>query len=214
MLARHGITIRGDIRRERVGPQRLLQPGVAIVAEHVTPLPAILSRIGKNSQNLFAECLLKRLGHERALRKGRSPAVGSWETGREAVLEFCADAGIDVAGMVVSDGSGLSRDNRATARQFAAVLAHTYRHEHRDVFIGALSTAGEDGSLSRRMGDVAGRVLAKTGYMHGVRTLSGYVQTDAGRRLCFSVMFNGFKGSSAPFNRLHDDFCRALTSWE
>ena len=66
------------------------------------------------------------------------------------------------------------------------------------------------GTLQKRMKSVAGEVYAKTGYMRGIRTLSGYVRALDGRWYAFSVLFNGFKGSSAPYNRIHDQVCRIL----
>lgn len=214
-LRANGVTVQGRIRRERVRTADGHVPADCdVVATQVTPLPIVTSRIGKNSQNLFAECLLKRLGYEWSKRQGQARPVGSWETGRSAVEAFLARAGASTEGLVISDASGLSRANRASAADFVRVLAYMHRRPGWEAFYDSLSVGGRDGSLRKRMTDISGSVHAKTGYVRGVRTLSGYVETRGGRLLCFSVLFNGIRGRTAPYNKIHDDVCRLLAAWE
>ena len=85
-------------------------------------------------------------------------------------------------------------------------------HPHRELFVRSLSEAGKDGTLSKRLRNLPGQVFAKTGYMRGVRTLSGYAVTPQGRWRAFAVLFNGFKGKAAPYNELHDQVCRLLAT--
>ena len=173
-------------------------------------LAPVLARTGKNSQNLFAECLTKRLGYERARRQGRPDPQGTWANGSAALAEFLSTCRPRSTGARLVDGSGLSRDNRASAADFVAVLETMHRHRQRKLFVDSLAIAGQDGSLRKRMRDLPGAVYAKTGYLRGVRTLSGYAVTPQGRWRAFSVLFNGIKGSTAPFNDLHDKVCRIL----
>ena len=192
-------------------------------AEHKTSLADVLNRIGKDSQNLFAECLLKRLGYEWQRRRGSPEAIGTWAGGRAAIRAWLdslpgrtTDGVADRwAGMIIADGSGLSRTNRLTARQIVDLLTVMHGHPHGDFFAESLSVAGRDGSLHRkkRLRDLTGAVRAKTGTLSGVKALSGYVDTPSGRRLAFSVVFNGITGPSAPFNELHDRMCRILADW-
>ena len=186
---------------------------VEIVAEHRTPLADVMARVGKNSQNLFAEALFKRLGYESCRRTAGRPPVGSWETGTEALLDFAARAGISATAADIHDGSGLSRDNRLSAAQAVDLLAYMHRHAARELFAQSLAVAGKDGSLEKRMKDVRGVVRAKTGYIGGVRSLSGYVESNSGRTFAFSILFNGIKGGTAPFNKIHDEVCRLLAAW-
>ncbi len=46
--------------------------------------------------------------------------------------------------------------------------------------------------------------------MRGIRTLSGYVDAASGERFAVAVMFNGYRGSSAPYKEAQDRFCRFL----
>ena len=117
---------------------------------------------------------------------------------------------MDSRGLVVADGSGLSRRNACTARQLTAMLAWAYRQPFAPVLHDSLATAGVDGSLRKRLKDSDGRVHAKTGTMRGIRALAGYVDSDAGPRYAFAVLFNGYPGGSAPYNTIQDRFCRVL----
>ena len=213
-LRAHDIAINEDVRLGRARlPNGQWPDDLTILAEQRTPLAQVLSRAGKDSQNLFAEALLKRVGFEWERRAGRPNPEGSWKAGRAAMLDFAQRAGIDLAAADYQDASGLSRENRLSAAQAVALLSVMHRHRARDLFVNSLSVAGQDGTLKKRMGDIAGRVHAKTGYVNGVRTLSGYVVTPKGHWFAFSVLFNGIKGGTAPYNELHDSICRVLANW-
>jgi D-alanyl-D-alanine carboxypeptidase/D-alanyl-D-alanine-endopeptidase (penicillin-binding protein 4) len=210
-LTKRGIKVGGDIVRRRVRTQTgALPPDVQVVAEWVTPLSMVLARTGKHSQNMFAECLMKRLGYEWGVRQGYAAPQGTWSSGREAVNDFLTRIGASTDRVQVADGSGLSRLNRASAADMVAVLSYMHRHPHRKMLVDALSQAGTDGTLAKRMSDVPGVVYAKTGYLRGTRTLGGYVVTPQGRWRGFAVLFNGFKGGAAPYNKIHDEICRIL----
>ncbi len=208
-LTSRGVTIAGPTRYEAVARSASGLPGnLEIIGQHVTPLPDVLGRIGINSQNMCAEALCKRLGYEHT---GRT-TPGSWETGRQAIAAYLDSVGCARDGMVIADGSGLSRTNRVSAVQFVHVLRHMHEHPRRDLFRNSLAGTETGGTLKRRMRNIDGEVYAKTGYIRGVRTLSGYVRARSGRWFAFSVLFNGFQGSSAPYNRIHNEICRILAS--
>lgn len=211
VLSRNGITLAGTIKRDRLRQRNgKLPDDTTIVATHRTPIAAVLSRAGKNSQNLFAECLLKRSGYAWAKRRSATDPRGGWANGARAVVDAIQGAQIDTAGLVVADGSGLSRDNRCTARQLASLLAWSHRQEFGSLFHSSLATAGVDGSLRKRLKSSGGRVHAKTGTMRGVRALAGFVDSSDGPRFAFAIMFNGYNGSSTPYKEIQDRFCRVL----
>ncbi len=211
VLEKKGVNVAGAIRRERV---RLADGGLpatlAVIARHRTPIADVLKRAGKDSQNLFAECLLKRTGYAWAVRNGKIGPQGSWELGKEAVMATINRAGIDTLSLNVADGSGLSRDNRCTARQLARTIAWIHTQPGGQLFYDSLSIAGKDGSLRKRLTDLSGAVRGKTGTMHGIRTLSGYVDAGTAPKYAFAVMFNGYKGPSTPYRSVQDRICRIL----
>ena len=212
-LARAGVVVRGDVRRERVrSPSGALPSGFATIADYRTAIGDVMGRIGKNSQNLFAECLAKRIGYEHMRRSVPQSARGSWVSAASAINAFLASCGINTAGCVIGDASGLSRENRVTASQFVRVLTHMNKHSARGMFIDSLAVAGERGSLHDRMGVLGGSVVAKTGTLHGVSALSGYIGGTAHPRFAFSVIFNGIKGPTTPYRALQDELCRTLVA--
>ncbi|MEA2735819.1 MAG: hypothetical protein QOE14_2270, partial [Humisphaera sp.] len=138
---------------------------------------------------------------------------GGWKNGEEAVKAFLKRNRIDTDGIVIADGSGLSRDNRVTSRMISDVFRAMWRHRDKQTFFDSLSVSGTDGTIASRLKDLKGRVHAKTGFIGGVRSLSGYVQNDAGDWLVFSIIFNGFEGSARPFEDLQDNAIRVLAAW-
>lgn len=211
VLDENEITIGDDIRRERFRlPDGRLPESLHVIARHRTPIADVLSRAGKNSQNLFAECLLKRTGFAWSKRTGSPIPVGSWASGTQAVTAMMRSAGVDTTGFTVADGSGLSRENTCTARQQASLLAWAINSTWGHLLHDNLSVAGVDGSLRKRLRDAPGRVFAKTGTMTGVRSLAGYVDDDRGPRYAFAITFNGYRGPSTPYKLIQDDFCRTL----
>lgn len=210
-LADRGIPTTGQTRRQRVRrSDGSLPPNVTILDRQQTPLSAVLARAGKDSQNLFAECLLKRAGYAWAKRHHTPEPQGGWATGASAVGELLDLARIDGDGLTVADGSGLSRSNRCTAAQLARLLAWAQTQPFGRNLHESLATAGVDGSLRKRLKGSDGRIHAKTGTMKGIRALAGYVDSDAGPRFAFAVLFNGYPGSAGPYKAIQDRICEIL----
>jgi D-alanyl-D-alanine carboxypeptidase/D-alanyl-D-alanine-endopeptidase (penicillin-binding protein 4) len=98
---------------------------------------------------------------------------------------------------VIDDGSGLSRNNRMTTHALSTILLDLYRSKNWELFQGSLAVGGEDGTIDKYFGEARyrGKVRAKTGYISGVRALSGVCLTDTGPYI-FSILSNGPKGLS------------------
>jgi serine-type D-Ala-D-Ala carboxypeptidase/endopeptidase (penicillin-binding protein 4) len=184
------------------------------IAAITTHIQDVLDRCNSDSQNLYAEALLKRVGHEVT----REP--GSWSNGasvlRMTVAELLGPE--HAASMVVADGSGLSRENRVAPRTLTAWLERMQADPtHAERFIESLATPG-DGTLRRRFGDTSLRAMlhAKSGSINGVRCLSGYLtDPSTGRRLAFSVMVNDLRDGDPTLQalRLHEEIVTALDRW-
>lgn len=187
-LASRGITFAGSIVRGDTVPTGTvtkLKPGK-------TQITDILWRVNKNSQNLLAEGAAKLLGRAYAQRElGQADAVGSWANAESAIRAFFTKNRIDDSAFKFADGSGLSRENKVTTRLISDILLTMYKHPHYQTFYDSLTVGGVDGTIRNRFKDVPGRVHAKTGYIGGVRSLSGYVKTDSGKTLIFSIIYNG-----------------------
>jgi D-alanyl-D-alanine carboxypeptidase/D-alanyl-D-alanine-endopeptidase (penicillin-binding protein 4) len=102
--------------------------------------------------------------------------------------------GLDLSSAVLRDGSGLSHQNRVSARQVCELLVIMRRHPHAGVFRESLAVAGEEGSMKRRLsGSRRGRLVGKTGTLRQVSTLAGYLTRDGGGELAFALLINGNK---------------------
>jgi len=210
-LERDGMSVRGGLRRERTQREDgTLAKNIDVLATYETPLVDALARAGKNSQNFFAECLLKRAGFARMRRVGRPNPSGSWASGAIAAQAMFERAKINRHGLVIADGSGLSRTNRVTARQLAELLAWSAKTPFGPYLHDSLARGGVDGSLRKRMKDTRGRVSAKTGTMRGVCALAGYVDGDTDPRYAFAIIFNDYNGPSTPYRKIQDLVCKTL----
>lgn len=203
-LVAHGIQVSGSARiaDRPIGVDGQQLRRLAVVS---TPLQAALWRMNKDSCNVVAEHLFKLAGRE-------VEGLGTFESGGRAVLAVLRTLGVDPTGATCADGSGLSRDDRFTARQFVGVLRGLYLTNARDALLASMAILGEDGTLSSRLSGTAyaGRVRAKSGYIRQVSTLSGFAQTDSGEVIAFSVLTNGFRGNSTPMKELQHDVVKLL----
>jgi len=177
-----------------------------------TPLDRALFLANKDSDNTVTEHLFKAIG-------AQAEGQGSFASGARAMGHFLrSTVGVSTAGLVLADGSGLSRSNRVSARALAATLAsmHASPQPERDLFLRSLSVAGLDGTLTKRLREAPyrGAVRAKSGYIGGVSSLSGLAWTRSGRVLAFSILINGYatKYRNQDMKRIQDDLCRELVS--
>ena len=183
-LAANGIRRDGQVRRDH--SFRANPAAGKVIAVHETPLATVLARANKDSMNLYAESLCKRLGKE------ASGESGSWANGTLALADFLRGIGVADNQFHLDDGCGLSRENVISPRALTKVLAHAYHGANKDAFLISLSVAGIDGTLEDRFkgSDLRGRVTGKSGYINGVRSLSGYLRTKDGQFYAFSILMN------------------------
>ncbi len=200
VLAEEGVKIAGEIRRAPgAGKRPEFQPRVV----HRFRLLPALAVTNKESQNFYAEQILKTLGAEHG--------DGSWRGGRQAANLTLSKLGLDTNSYVLDDGCGLSRSNRASPRAFTALLVAMHRGPHSTEFRETLAVAGVDGTMSKRLNaePYRGRVWAKTGSISGVRAIGGYVHTRSDQWLAFSLLINNVRAS---VRTIQDDFCKLLVN--
>ncbi len=165
-----------------------------LLAVYTTSMADCLARSNKNSLGLVAESLLKTI----AAHSGPDKKNGSWERGRELIGAFLTELGLDESQFYIDDGSGLSRQNELTARTLTTVLRHLYKSSNWDLYSDSLSVGGIDGTLDGhfRQDKYKGRIRGKTGYIAGVKSLSGICYTDKGKYI-FSILGNNGPSRSA-----------------
>jgi D-alanyl-D-alanine carboxypeptidase/D-alanyl-D-alanine-endopeptidase (penicillin-binding protein 4) len=216
-LERRGVVFTGQTRtvdaQGRANGQPLqVSSLVEIAARKSPPLSVIAAQVLKPSQNLYAELLLRTLGK---MGPAADPRLSSEDAGVQAVRNFLTQAGIDPAGLVMLDGSGLSRADLVTADTTLQLLTYMNRHRFSAAFRDALPVAGVDGTLRTRMrGTPAqGNVRAKTGTLGTATSLAGYVLSSSGERLAFALMINNPPRDTNPRAEFTDAVAVLLASF-
>lgn len=190
VLKRKGITIAGQVKRDRELSAKRKSLGSAdkwrVLAIHETPLSTVLARANKDSVNLYAEAMCKLLGHE------TTGQPGSWSSGTAANAAFLKSLGVQESEFKLDDGSGLSKQNAISAEAFTKILAHEFHSPNAEAYRASMAIAGIDGTMKERFRglDLKGRVFAKSGYVNGVRTLSGYLHARDEQWYAFSILMN------------------------
>ena len=176
------------------------------LVKRTSPLVPVLRTMLKHSQNHYAEQVLRTIGAELY-------GTGSWEAGCRAAAGYLES--LDVTDVELSDGSGLSRDNRLSAAALTSLLL-----DQADGLLGSreedlLPVAGRDGTLEARLQQepYAGAIRAKTGTLFGVEGLSGYIRGPNGNRIAFSILVNCPGGRNSEMERLQNAICRTVVDY-
>lgn len=145
--------------------------------------------INKFSNNVMARQLFLSLSID------TPPAT--YEKSAAVIRTWLADLGINAPELVIENGSGLSRNDRASADTIAALLRSMWKSPNMPEMMASLPIAGEDGTMKKRgngvgseSGSGKGRAHLKTGYLEGVRTLAGYLLDTRGERWLLVAMVN------------------------
>jgi D-alanyl-D-alanine carboxypeptidase/D-alanyl-D-alanine-endopeptidase (penicillin-binding protein 4) len=187
LLEERGIDVRGE-------PLQTNAPRAATRLASVAspPLSALVERMLTTSDNTLAEALARQVAiaeHKQATFAG----------GAAAVTQAVGKLGIDLAGLLLHDGSGLSHRNRIPPKVLADVLVVAGKRPNLRAVLTGLPVAGFSGTLGDRAAvseptgssaelDSAGVVRAKTGTLNGVSALAGLVTDEDGRLLVFAVL--------------------------
>jgi len=183
------------------------RPDWRAMTQHSTPLNILVYVVNKKSQNHYAEEMVKMIGAE--LRKN-----GTWAEGTGAVTEWLTTKiGVPAGEYHMADGSGMSRDNRASANAFIQLLRYMWKSPWREDFVSSLPYSGDpDSKFGHRLGQApyARQVYAKTGYIQGVVGLSGYVHAQSGKIYAFSFIFNRYHTGVYAVHALQDEMLREI----
>ena len=203
-LQQNRMIVRGNVLVRRDSPVLSENLSIATIAHKID---TVITYTNKMSDNLGAECLLRTVPYEMFHQ------TGSAENGIAFVKQFLSMCGVDSTEYHLVDGSGVSHYNLITSEAIARVLDQILDEPMaiRKIFINSLPIAGVDGTLENRMkfDSLTHRIVAKTGSISGVSTLSGYVFVP-GDTLIFSMMMQNFAGKSKPFRQLQDEICHVL----
>jgi len=182
-LLRRAMTQQGAKAQLSLVPADAPLPRDAVLV-HEEPsinMHGLLSLANTESHNFTAEVLLR-------------SAAGTWDVEDAARLEtvWLKGQGLPMQGVIIHDGSGLSRNDRLTSRLLAALLLRMDQHPYGRDYIGSMSIAGQRGTMRHLFNGTSldGRLFGKTGTLTGVRAISGVLQTSDGPRYV-SAISNG-----------------------
>jgi serine-type D-Ala-D-Ala carboxypeptidase/endopeptidase (penicillin-binding protein 4) len=176
--------------------------GTELAAIQSAPISQVVQVVNKVSQNLHAEMLLREVAYA-------TRSVGTLEAGRDERQRFLVEAGLDPTEFALADGSGLARQDLTTPDSVVKLLRYMWNRPERDAWVQSLPVGGVDGTLDRRFKSVKGgqSVHAKTGSLSHVVAMSGYIQSEGGRWIIFSMMANAEVSGAKEVRSFFDQAC-------
>ena len=183
--------------------------GKTLATVHSAPIARLVEQALSMSDNMLAEALARQVALARDL-----PA--SFQGSAQAVTDALTEDGVDLTGVKLSDGSGLSREDRVPTGVLTAVLrgAADGSLKSASFLLSGLPVAGYDGTLADRGDadphDAPGTVRAKTGTLLGIHALAGTATTSDGRLLTFAVVADQPAGNEAAAEDALDAFAAGL----
>ena len=168
----------------RVGP--LPTDATRFYTHDSISLAEVIRLVNKYSNNVMARTLLLTLGAEKL------GVPTTTESGRTAMLAWLVDRNIRIPGFVLENGSGLSRNERVTARGLADVLDAAWHSPFMPEFAASLPLSATDGTLRNRFqaAGMQGRLRMKTGHLDDVNALAGFINAASGKTYVVVVMIN------------------------
>jgi D-alanyl-D-alanine carboxypeptidase/D-alanyl-D-alanine-endopeptidase (penicillin-binding protein 4) len=185
-LARQGVTVAGPTIHGEAPVD-----AVSVASLTSPPVAALVTDMLLRSDNMIAEQLLREVGVA-------GQGSGSTPAGAAAATHALRDLCVPLTG-TAADGSGLSRSNLRSAREWRTILQAARSQPWFPLFSSSLPVGGQSGTLAGRFDGTAaeGNVRAKTGTIIGGVALSGYLTTAGGRDAVFSFIVNGPQSGAA-----------------
>ncbi|KXX68311.1 hypothetical protein AVL50_21240 [Flammeovirga sp. SJP92] len=189
-LQSQGITVNKE-RLKVEYQQKNLPPSKAIGEIKSRPLSWIIDKTNKKSINLYAESIAKYVSN----KKTGSIVPDSITS---TLLNELATVGVNTEGIYLEDGSGLSPFDAFSASHMTSVLEKIYHTPQYEAFHNSLAVTGVSGTLKYfcRYNQAKGKVYGKSGSMRRVRSYAGYINTDSGDILAFTIIVNNFSCKS------------------
>ncbi|WP_445307078.1 D-alanyl-D-alanine carboxypeptidase/D-alanyl-D-alanine endopeptidase [Microcoleus vaginatus] len=174
------------------------------------PLAELVRETNRESNNLYAEVLLRLLG--KVTDKMPVPQENTGESGLKELKTALTQLGVNPNSYILADGSGLSRHNLISPEALVQTLRVMANSPAASIYRQSLPIAGESGTLKNRFNITPNRVnlQAKTGTMSGVSALSGYIEVPNYEPLVFSIIVNQSDLSTAKMRSATDEIVLLL----
>ena len=172
------------------------------------PLHTMVNRLNRESDNHYAEMLLKTMVAE------EFGIPGSTELGLEMVKEFMNEHGFDTTAVELRDASGMAPATLVKTSDLNSFLTDIQDEPYFDLYYNSLSVAAQNGTLKNRFynSNIANNFYGKSGFMSGVRSLSGYLTTESGERVIVTIATNNYTIKTAAVDWVHQQILDYLYS--
>lgn len=200
-LSQEGISIQGAPLTERE-PRDWLQKGVVQLMEYESPeISVLVKEMNQESSNFISEMLAKYVAAYTQNEQGTT------EKGLEIIREHLGTMGVDTSKVDLDDASGLAASNLISSDVINRFLLTMRNHPEWETFEKSLAVNGENGTLKRRFAEngTAGIFKGKTGYISGVRTLSGFLKAQSGEEYAVTIASNNFIAKVREMDQLHNE---------
>ncbi len=205
-LARDGFTVSGAPLTE--GINRVWgQDGLELLMKYESPELSVLVReMNQESSNFISEMLAKYVAAYTLNEQGTT------EKGLQLIRNHLGALGVDTTKVDLDDASGLAGSNLISSNEINRFLLIMRSHPEWEAFENSLSVNGENGTLKRRFSDngMAGMFKGKTGYISGVRTLSGFLKAKSGNEYAVTLASNNFIVKVREIDQLHNELIEYL----
>lgn len=190
------------------GNSKNYRVGEVLHIHHSPELTEILREVNVESNNHFAEHLIRTIG------RNQNPDIYSdaLEEGIKYVKLHWAKSGVSTSSLFMHDGCGLAPQNAASSELFCNLLVYMHNNSpYAKEFFSSLPLAGRDGTLKYFMNDTkySGKVRAKSGSIGGVHCYAGYL-IDGDKRYAFTIMINKFTGARGAVRKSIEQFIESL----
>jgi D-alanyl-D-alanine carboxypeptidase/D-alanyl-D-alanine-endopeptidase (penicillin-binding protein 4) len=174
-LEKNGVSPEGNILSNESNNSKIAIKNE--IVKFVSPsLDSINYWFMRESLNLYGEAFVKTIAFE---KKG----FGATDSGIAIIRDFWSQRGIEKSALKIIDGSGLSPANRLTTHSLVTVLQYAKKQKWYSSFYHSLPEMNG--------------IKMKSGYITGVRSYAGYIQSKAGTEYSFAFIINNFDGSAA-----------------
>jgi D-alanyl-D-alanine carboxypeptidase/D-alanyl-D-alanine-endopeptidase (penicillin-binding protein 4) len=198
-LAENGIVVNGDLSVTYEPSDIANSQQLAI--HRSKPLSELIEWTNKESDNFYTEMMTKTLSAQKSGDKG------SFEDGIKHIREFLFEMGLDTLHIQMNDASGMAGGNFNTTENLSKLLVEMRSHPEFDAYYNSMSIAGIDGTLAHRMKGTPlyNNFKGKSGFVTGVRTLSGYMKTRSGKQIIVSIATNNYISEKVrPIDAVHE----------
>ena len=190
---------------DKIQTKKLPANNVVLVGEITHPITQAKKDVYENSNNLVAETVFKLAGAKYTKK------TGSFENSYKVIEDFAKTNAIDLSGVKIVDGSGVSKNNMTTTKFMTEYLVQVSKNYGYEKVISALPYPNpESSTLKNRMLYLGNKLHAKTGTLADVSGIAGYIETRKGNKYAFSILINDAKSTKIEKKTFEELILRAI----